>query len=303
MLRAAPLAVLLVAVTVLADQSLTVSNKQKFAISPLLHSIFFETEINFGSEGGLFAEQIFNRDLETLGRGRLPNADGSTTGESKADPDMQVEGLDPGEPPAHYDSFAPWSVTGSAIASTDNTTQPFKSNPTTLKFVSKDAGDSIRNPGYWGINCPNGSNFTISFYAMAHGIKVLTAQLVNSNGNVLGKAEVDISSSTGSWKKMTANIKINANESTPQGIFELVASGAGTVNLDSVSLIPGNAVAGLFRHDIFEMVSRLGEGWGAKCLIVSPPSLEPTPRVYKIAGLKPGFIRMPGGKCIISEMP
>jgi alpha-N-arabinofuranosidase len=283
MLRSAPLAVLLLVVSgieVFADQSFTVTSKQKFPISPLLHSIFFETEINYGSEGGLYAEQIFNRDLESLGRGRMPPAAGSTTDESKAaDPELQVEGLDPGEPRAAHDSFAPWSVTGSAIASTDNTTQPFKSNPTTLKFVSKVAGDSLRNPGYWGINCPSGSNFTISFYAMAQGIKSLTAQLVNSKGVVLGKADLavplDISGSTGGWKKLTANIQITATEPTPKAIFELVAGGAGTVNLDSVSLIPGNAVAGLFRHDIFDMIS----------------------------GLKPGFIRMPGGNYLEGTGP
>ena len=41
-------------------------------LSPVLHSIFFETEINFGSEGGLYAETVFNRDFETLGRGTMP---------------------------------------------------------------------------------------------------------------------------------------------------------------------------------------------------------------------------------------
>ena len=41
-------------------------------ISPLLYSLFLETEINFGGEGGLYAELLPNRDFETLGRGTIP---------------------------------------------------------------------------------------------------------------------------------------------------------------------------------------------------------------------------------------
>merc|ERR1719201_1924594 len=39
------------------------------SLSPVLYSVFLETEINFGGEGGLYAELIRNRDFETLGRG------------------------------------------------------------------------------------------------------------------------------------------------------------------------------------------------------------------------------------------
>ena len=43
-------------------------------ISPVLYSLFLETEINFGGEGGLYAEMLVNRDFETLGRGTIPGA-------------------------------------------------------------------------------------------------------------------------------------------------------------------------------------------------------------------------------------
>jgi hypothetical protein len=60
------------AATPAADQTLVIHSNRKFPLSPLLHSIFFETEINFGSEGGLYAEMLFNRDFETQGRGTMP---------------------------------------------------------------------------------------------------------------------------------------------------------------------------------------------------------------------------------------
>ena len=51
-------------------------------LSPLLHSLFFETEINFGGEGGVYAELLPNRDLETLGRGRVAEASKTVPGRS-----------------------------------------------------------------------------------------------------------------------------------------------------------------------------------------------------------------------------
>ena len=44
------------------------------ALSPVMYSLFLETEINFGGEGGLLAELLPNRDFETLGRGAIPGA-------------------------------------------------------------------------------------------------------------------------------------------------------------------------------------------------------------------------------------
>ena len=37
--------------TTLMEGIMSITNRKKFHISPLLHSVFWETEINFGSEG------------------------------------------------------------------------------------------------------------------------------------------------------------------------------------------------------------------------------------------------------------
>ena len=50
---------------------LRVEHLRKHVISPDMHSLFLETEINFGGEGGLHAELVRNRDFEALGRGNL----------------------------------------------------------------------------------------------------------------------------------------------------------------------------------------------------------------------------------------
>ena len=56
----------------LPQVSAHVSDAKRHDLSPLLYSIFFETEINYGSEGGLYAELLPNRDFERLGRGTAP---------------------------------------------------------------------------------------------------------------------------------------------------------------------------------------------------------------------------------------
>ena len=62
---------------------LTIGPEARHALSPVLYSLFFETEINFGGEGGVYAELVPNRDFESLGRGRLPSgpSDGVVEGE------------------------------------------------------------------------------------------------------------------------------------------------------------------------------------------------------------------------------
>jgi len=266
--RTAVLMIVCLASASAADQSFTVANKKKFGISPLLHSIFFETEINYGSEGGLYAEQIFNRDFEALGRGRMPSHSHLQDATLNPPPNstQTSTGLDRGEPAADLSSFLPWSVTAGALAATDNTTQPFATNPTTLRLAVTQAGGGLRNPGYWGINAPAGSNFTVSFYAKSEGIESLSARLVNRAGAVLGQVKLAVGPQQ-KWKKFSAILMIEANQSEPEATFELVAEQSGIVWLDAVSLIPGSAVGGLFRADIFD----------------------------RVAGLRPGFIRMPGG--------
>lgn len=136
--------------------------------------------------------QIFNRDFETLGRGRMPphSPPQDTTLNPPPNNTQIFTGLDRGEPAADPSSFLPWLATVGASAATDNTTQPFATNPTTLRLAVTQAGGGLSNPGYWGINAPVGSNFTVSFYAKSEGIQSLSARLVSKAGAVLGQVGV-----------------------------------------------------------------------------------------------------------------
>ena len=145
-------------------------------LSPLLHSLFFETEINFGGEGGVYAELLPNRDLETLGRGRVAGVEDGTTwpqpylGSDHAEEPFSPQELgqhrsatlDPHEPAPMITDYRPWSALFGARLWVDNATAPFPANPHSLRVVGG-PGAGVANPGYWGIAVQPGSAFNLSF--------------------------------------------------------------------------------------------------------------------------------------------
>ena len=176
-----------------ATQALTIGSSVSLQHKPLTISSSLSLQHKPLTIGCI---QIFNRDFETLGRGRMPphSQPGDTTLSPPPNNTQTFTGLDRGEPSADPSSFLPWYATSGASAATDNTTQPFATNPTTLRLAVTQAGGGLSNPGYWGINAPVGSNFTVSFYAKSEGIQSLSARLVSKAGAVLGQVGVIVES-------------------------------------------------------------------------------------------------------------
>ena len=167
----------------------------------------------------------------------------------EAEPRGPEDALDPGEPAVNPSCFLPWVTVGSASASIDASTQPFKTNPNSLKLETTGAGGAIRNPGYWGINAQAGANFTVSFYAWRSTgtVTPITASLLSPAGAKIGAVSVEPAGTTDAagpapgWRKFSATLVVTG-PSTAEAVFELAVPGAGTVNFDAVSLIPGDAV-------------------------------------------------------------
>ena len=235
------------------------------ALSPVMYSLFLETEINLGGEGGLLAELLPNRDFETLGRGAIPGAAAMRSAP------------DPREPPADPHDFRPWTLIHGAALSIDNASAPFATNPHVLR-VRGGAGSGASNPGYWGIAAWLNGWFELSMYARSTRGASLDARLVQ-DGATLSHARIDVPAS-GEWQHLRATLPPTYTH-TPRDAasFELVfapgAAAASEVWLDGVSLRPSNAVGGLFRADIFQM----------------------------LRGLRPGFVRMPGGNYLEGNGP
>lgn len=132
-------------------------------------AVFLETEINFGGEGGLYAELLHNRDFEALGRGRLGQRGQGlaagfdiATGKTTAHP--VAAGLDPHEPEPVPGDYHPWRAVGpSASVAIDNATAPFDTNPHSLRLRGA-VGDGVANPGFWGIAAREGVGLSLRLF-------------------------------------------------------------------------------------------------------------------------------------------
>lgn len=227
---------------------LKISDKKGNAISKGMIGLFFE-DINYAADGGLYAEMLENRSFEFY----------DCCG-------------DKGDYYVRHDPGYGWSaekggklefVTGSPL---------YRENPHYLRFTASQAGEGFKNKAYRGIWLQKGKEYRVSFYA----------RMVSSEGNfeisikkgeaVYAQAFVSgIHTQKESWHKwIRYEVIFAAAQNVEGGEFVLSLDREGIVEFDFISMMPTDAVAGVFRKDLFE----------------------------QLKGLHPGFLRFPGG-CIV----
>ncbi len=246
------------------NKKLILSQEPDREISPDMIGLFFE-DINFAADGGLFAELVENRSFEAIN--------------SQGEPHNYVMKEDP---------LYAWNPTGGTDADSleISCSSPLnEKNPHYLRFTAKHEGDGFANKAYDGIFLKKGAACTLSMYVRE--VRYLKGDIVvqiTAGGNVCGEAVLnfipaqpqepskeDIFSGNvraKNWTLYTA--KLSVSEDVCGGALEIHMTHPGILEFDLISLIPKDAVAGVFRKDLFQA----------------------------LADLKPGFIRFPGG-CIV----
>jgi alpha-N-arabinofuranosidase len=213
------------------------------AISPILNGVFFE-DINFAADGGLYPERVKNGSFEF------------------ADPMMGWR--------------RPALVTGGAVGGfgVAGDRPLYANNPHFLRATLEQpgAGLPLSNEGYRGIGVTRGARFTFSVYGRSEpaGAMSLGVQLVAADGRPIAVAH-EISGFTGEWTSHSCTIEAAATD--PKARLTVTVKGAGTLDLDMVSLFP---------QDTFNN---------------RPNGLRPD-LAQLIKDLRPGFVRFPGG-CIV----
>jgi len=229
----------LFAENILLDVDLTPTAKMQ----PTMYGIFFE-DINFAADGGLYGELVKNRSFEF------------------AQPMMGW--MQPDTDPYSANE-------NSGIANTINF-EKNKTNKNILRVtVFNDKKYSLVNEGFRGIGIRKGETYRFSFYATNPdgGIKRVIAQLVDANGKVV--ADTAISTASKDWQHYTKTFVANSTEEKAR--LKIIFEGAGSLDLDMISLFPTATWKGRengLRKDVVQL----------------------------LADLKPGFLRFPGG-CII----
>ncbi|HSW02855.1 MAG TPA: alpha-L-arabinofuranosidase C-terminal domain-containing protein [Sedimentisphaerales bacterium] len=197
-------------------------------ISPTMYGIFFE-DINFGADGGLYAELVKNRAFE------FPT------------------------------TMMAWSEVkqGTATGSLQTLDQdPFNAaSPHYVRIKAETAGYGILNEGFAGMGVRKDENYVFSAYGRdASGKTAVRAELVSPEGQVL--AQATIKGFDAKWAKKTATLRPSTTEAKAQ--LRVVLEGPGTVDLDMISLFPKktwkNRPNGL-RADLVQWLADLKPGF------------------------------------------
>lgn len=259
------------------EEELVINWQEKGApVSPTMYGIFFE-EINHAGDGGLYAELVKNRSFEELEVPEGYHAEGDILYPKK------VHNHITGEVGKGSFRWTTEPVPGWSLATKDpfraemkltKESPKFPTAPNNLKVVIKDASTPVRliNEGYWGMNLVKDDSYllrTILRTSPSYKGKV-TALLLSSKDEVLATVPVEVTGN-GDWDDIRLVMKPAATDGKGKLVLEF--DGTGTVYLDYVSLFPEktfyNRPNGL-RKDVAET----------------------------LAGLKPAFVRWPGG-CVV----
>lgn len=207
--------------------------------------LFFE-DINYGLDGGLHAEMIENRSFEFV----------ETTG-------------DRDNYKAVYDGLYGWSPypTEENVSLKIRTDKPLNDvNPHYLEVTAEKKNRGFSNKAYDGVYLKKEIDYSVSFYAKSSKYDGDVEVIVVKDGRILAKASVEYISRK--WTLYRA--KLRSSEDVAGGTFVIRLKKKGTVSFDFISMIPEDAVMGLFRRDLTELLK----------------------------DMKPGFLRFPGG-CVV----
>lgn len=207
-----------------AQRQLTVqANKPGATIQPTMYGIFFE-DINFGADGGLYAEMVQNRSFEFPTRLMGWNAFGN----------VQV-----GEVRPAFDRNPHYVVLGDS------------------GHIEKRTG--LENRGFFGMGFKKGMRYDFSVYARLHdggsAPARIRVELVNADNNIITRQRISIDSRE--WKKYTASLTSDVTEQ--KGLMRIFLETAEGVDLDHVSLFPSDNWNGL-RADLVKALADLHPG-------------------------------------------
>lgn len=204
--------------------------------------LFFE-DINYGLDGGLNAQMIENRNFEML----YASSEGFGQFETK------------------FDGLYGWDSVGDSMLSISEKDPVSTNNPHYLVCDVLKAGSGFTNKAYDGIFMRAGSDYVLSFYAKADTARTVTVS-VTENGKTAFEESVTVDSDR--FKQYSVTFKASAE--TIKGTFKVTVGETGRIAFDFFSLKPVDAVMGIFRSDLANLLK----------------------------DIKPDFLRFPGG-CVV----
>src|SRR6201991_3558424 len=201
-------------------------------VQPTMWGIFFE-DINLGADGGIYAELVKNRSFE------------------------------------FYEPMMGWKVRQSTFREgsvlVQNRKEVAGANPRFLRVRKTNAADtlSITNEGFRGMGIKKGLRYDFSLmYRLPAAGLTLHVELISSTGKIIGSTSLTPAVTPGEeWKK--AAVSFNPTDSTLRGRMNIRFEGAGTIDMDIVSLFPSDTWKGRpggMRADMIQMLADMKPG-------------------------------------------
>lgn len=182
------------------------TNKPGAVIQPTLYGHFFE-DINFGADGGLYAELVKNRSFE------FPN------------------------------HFAGWDVSGNVKLLDDG---PFDRNPHYVRLSDPShmhKRTALVNEGFFGMGVKANEKYRFTVWARGENQK-LKIELINeaSMGETQAIAEASLAVNSKDWKKY--EVILTPSETFAKAHLRIFLDSKGDVDLEHISLFPTDTWAG-----------------------------------------------------------
>lgn len=206
-------------------QMVVQTNKMGAEIQPTMYGLFFE-DINYGADGGLYAEMVKNRSFE------FPQ------------------------------NFMGWATFGKVKLMDDG---PFDRNPHYVRLndpghAHKRTG--IENEGFFGIAIKEGADYRFSVWARGANQKIRVEIIDNdSMGETQVLVATDVNIQSNEWKQYEVVLKAPVTE--PKAHLRIFLASPGTVDLEHVSLFPVDTWKGRkngLRKDLVEALRDIKPG-------------------------------------------
>ena len=208
-------------------QTITVQvDKPGATINPNQFGVFFE-DINFGADGGMYAELVKNRSFEFP----IPTMAWATI-ERGSKGSIKVLERDASSNNQHYLNIKPESA----------------------------GGFGIKNEGFRSTGIHQGALYIFSVQARSNTPASLLIELTNASGQKVGQAK--LSGINGDWKKYSATIKATATEAKAN--LNVIVEGKNPVDLDMISLFPKNTFKNRpngLRADLVQLLADMKPGF------------------------------------------
>lgn len=211
--------------------NLTINLASTKLISDTMFGVFFE-DINYGADGGLYAELVRNRDFEFS----------AAIGDDR-----------------NWNAKTAWSLKGTGTSFDTSVENPISvNNKNYAVLTTTEPGASLINEGFGGICVKEDAKYDFSVFAknFESTPQTLLVKLIDENGKDIGSETVTVKS--GEWTTLTATIEADANCDKAQ--LSITPEKKGKVGLDMVSLFPQDTFKGRkngLRKDLAQAIADL----------------------------------------------